>query len=274
MIRALRIAVVAAAVLAIGFYLWHGLTYQPSSPWEPEVVAWANGYTALPILAVVAVGMVFTFTSVFGGLVGGDVLSALTGGNTGEFRDALTGIGTVQAVGETGIQVNDQPMVRIDFSVEGVDGKVFPASARMVVPLTELSLLRPGVVLPVRYLPHRPGKVQLDLSGNSVEAQRVMNQSMIRKGFTTQAKLDIAARGIVAQAVVQSLAVPGEIRDGHSKVQIGLVVTRPDGSTFATRTEKFLPPVAVSNVQVGRIVQVHYLPGNEQEVVLAIPVNA
>ncbi|WP_067852597.1 hypothetical protein [Nocardia shimofusensis] len=273
MIRALRLAVVVAAALAIGVYLWHGLTYQPSSPWEPGVVAWANGYLALPILAVVAVSMVFAFTSL-PGLFGGDLLSALAGGNTGEFRDAHLGIGTVRSIGRTGVQVNDQPMVHIDFSVEGADGKVFPASARMVVPLTELSLLRPGVVLPVRYLPHRPGKVQVDMSGNSVAAQQVMNQSMLRKGFTTQAKLDIAARGIAAQAVVQSLSVPGEIRDGHSKVEIGLVVTRPDGSTFTTRTDKFLPPVAVANVQVGRIVQVHYLPGNEQEVVLAVPVNA
>ncbi|WP_040799829.1 hypothetical protein [Nocardia higoensis] len=274
MIRTLRVAVVTAAALAIGVYLWHGLTYQPGSPWEPGVLAWANGYLALPILAVVAVSTVFTFTSLAGGLFGGDLLAAFTGGNTGEFRDALVGIGTVKSVGETGVQVNDRPMVRIDFSVEGADGAVFPASARMVVPLTELSLLRPGVVLPVRYLPHRPGKVQVDLSGNSVAAQQVMNQSMLRKGFTTQAKLDIAARGIAAQAVVQSLDVPGEIRDGYTKVVLGLAVTRPDGSMFSTRAEKFLPPAGVANVQVGRIVQVHYLPGNETDVVLSVPVNA
>src|SRR5690606_33286200 len=240
MIRALRIAVLAVAAVAIGVYIRHGLTYQPSSPWEPGITAWANGYLALPILAFVAVSMVFTFTAMAGGLLGGDLLSAFSGGTSGEFRDALVGIGTVKAVGETGVQVNDRPMVRIDFSVEGVDGTVFPASARMVVPLTELALLRPGVVLPVRYLPN--GSVRVDLSGNSAAAQQAMNESMLRKGFTTPAKLDIAARGIAAQAVVRSLDVTGEIRDGFTEVVLGLAVTRPDGSIFHTRAAKFLPP--------------------------------
>ena len=97
---------------------------------------------------------------------------------------------------------------------------------------------------------------------------------MIRKGVTTQEKLDIAAKGVAAQAVVQSLSVPGEIRNGNSRLDLGLVVTRPDGSTFVTRVEKFLPPGSVSQVQVGRVVQVRYLPGNESEVVLALPANA
>lgn len=113
----------------------------------------------------------------------------------------------------------------------------------------------------------------MDLSGDTGAAQDAMNAAMIRKGFTTPAKLDIARRGVAAQAVVRSLSVPGEIRDGHSRLDLILVVTRPDGSTFETRTEKFLPPAAVSLVQVGRVVGVHYLPENEQEVVLSLPVN-
>lgn len=112
------------------------------------------------------------------------------------------------------------------------------------------------------------------MSGDAAEAQRAMNESMIRKGVTTPAELDIAARGVPAQAVVRSLSVPGEIRNGHSRLDLGLIVTRPDGSTFSTHAEKFLPPTMVGSVQVGRIVQVHYLPGNEQEVVLSLPVNA
>lgn len=62
----------------------------------------------------------------------------------------------------------------------------------------------------------------------------------IRRGLTSRGKLDIGARGIATQAVVQSLSVPGEIRDGYAKVVLGLAVTRPDGSTFSTHTEKFV----------------------------------
>ena len=267
MIRTLRTAALAGAALAIGWYLWHGLTYEPDSRYEPAELAWLNGFLALPIIALSLVVTVFAFT-------GSGIVTALTGRNTGEFRDAPLGLGTVRSFAHTGVTLNDQPQIRIEFSVEGAQGERFDATAKSVVPLTELALLAPGVVLPVRYRPDRPGVVELDLSGDSAAAQRVMNDSLIRKGFTTKAKVDIAARGIAAQAVVQSLTVPGEIREGYSKVAVGLVVTRPDGSTFDTVSEKFLPPTAIGNVQVGRIVTAHYLPENEKEIVLSIPVNA
>ncbi|MBH0778647.1 hypothetical protein [Nocardia bovistercoris] len=256
---------VAFAVFAFGFYLWTGLTYEDD--FFPDYMGWIGWQMALPIMALTIVPIVFAFT-------GDGILQALTGLNSGEFRGGQLGLGTVKSFRHTGVTLNDQPQVRIEFRVEAADGKVFDSTARMVVPLTELALLRPGVVLPVRYLPGRYDKVEVDQSGNGAEAQRVMNESMIRKGFTTAAKLDIAERGIRAQAVVQALTVPGEIRDGHSKIDLALVVTRPDGTTFGTRVQKFLPPTAVGHVQVGRIVQVHYLPENEMEVVLSLPVNA
>jgi hypothetical protein len=257
----------AFGVFSFGFYLWHGLTWSPASEYDDSVLAWVGPQMVLPIIALTVVPLVFAFT-------GEGILEAFTGGNSSTFRHGLVGIGTVKSFRQTGLSVNDQPQVRIEFSVEGFDGKIFDSAAKMIVPLTELALLQPGVVLPVRYLPGRTDKVEVDRSGDMSAAQQAMNESMIRKGFTTKGKLDIAARGSTAQAVVQSLSVPGEIRDGHSKIELGLVVTRPDGTTFVTRVEKFLPPASVAQVQVGRILQVHYLPENEQEVVIALQVNA
>ena len=262
----LRAAAVAFGILAIGYYLFYGLTYTPDE-FTGAMLGWVGPQMALPIIALTIVPIVFAFT-------GDGILEAFTGRNSSEFRDAAVGIGTITSFRQTGVSVNDQPQVKIAFRVEGADGKVFDSHAKMIVPLTELALLQPGVVLPVRYLPGRTDKVEVDRSGDMSAAQRAMNESMIRKGFTTKAKLDIAERGITAQAVVQSLAVPGEIRNGYSKIELGLVVTRPDGTTFTTSVDKFLPPASVAQVQVGRIIQVHYLPEHEQEVVIALQVNA
>ncbi|MFD6155260.1 hypothetical protein ACFWF7_13525 [Nocardia sp. NPDC060256] len=267
MMKTLRWITAALAALAIGYYIFHGLTYVSPNEFEPAEMAWVGWQMALPITAITLVPIVFAFT-------GEGIVTAFTGRNSAEFRDAPVGLGTIKSFGQTGLAVNDQPQVRIEFSVEGVDGKNFTATAKMIVPLTELALLQPGVVLPVRYLPGRTDKVEVDRSGDTTIAQRAMNESMIRKGITTRHKLDIAERGIATQAVVQSLSVPGEIRDGHSKIELGLAVTRPDGSTFSTRVEKFLAPSRVGQVQVGRILRVHYLPANEQEVVIALAVNA
>jgi hypothetical protein len=270
-----RSLAVAFFVLSVGYYLWHGFTYVPSGEFDDGVFAWVGPQMALPIIALTVTPFVFAFTGtgVMQALSGAGVMQALSGNNSSAFREGLMGIGTIKSFGQTGLSVNDQPQVRIEFSVEGVDGKIFDSTAKMIVPLTELALLQPGVVLPVRYLPDRTDKVEVDRSGDMSAAQQAMNESMIRKGITTKGKLDIAARGVTAQAVVQSLSVTGEIRSGHSKIELGLVVTRPDGTTFATRVEKFLPPASVGHVQIGRILKVHYLPENEQEVVIALQVN-
>lgn len=222
------------------------------------------------VLLVIAGCVIPIATAVFA-FSRADVLGALTGRNSAAFRDALVGVGTVTGVRQTGMTVNDQPQVRIDFSVEGADGRTFASHAKMIVPLTELALLQPGVVLPVRYRPDRTDKVEVDRSGDRAAAQAAYNESMIRKGVTTKAKLDIAQRGVAAKAVVQALNVAGEIRDGNSKIALDLTVTRPDGSTFPTRVEKYVPPRGVQYVQIGRVVDVRYLPADERDVVLVIP---
>ncbi|WP_067541218.1 hypothetical protein [Nocardia crassostreae] len=256
----IRAAALAFLAFSIGYYLVHSLL-------SDDPFAWAGWPLALPIIAITLAPFAFAFT-------GDGILSALTGANSSEFRNAPIGLGTVESFRHTGVTLNDQPQVRIEFRVEGSDGKSFPAHAKMIVPLTELALLRPGVVLPVRYLPGRTDRVEFDLSGDTTAAQQAMNAAMLRKGFTTPAKLDIAARGIPAQAVVRSLSVPGEIRDGHTRLDLTLLVTRPDGTAFEAHTEKFLPPAGVSQVQIGRVIKVRYLPENEREVVLVLNANA
>lgn len=160
-----------------------------------------------PILATTLLIMVFAFT-------GDSVMAALTGTNSAAFRNGSVGIGTVRAVRQTGMTLNDQPEVRIDLGVEDADGKTFESHAKMIVPLTELALLRPGVVLPVRYVPGRTDKVEIDRSGDTAAVTEAWNHTMIRQGVTSVDKLDIAARGVAAQAVVQSLSVPGRFATG------------------------------------------------------------
>ncbi|NUP35230.1 MAG: hypothetical protein HOU01_26515 [Streptomycetaceae bacterium] len=223
-------------------------------------------FVILPIaLTVVVLAFVFTREG---------ILQAFTGANSAEFRDGLVGIGTVTALEQTGVTVNDQPQLRIALSVEGVDGVTFESRAKMIVPLAELAMLRPGLVVPVRYVPGRTDKVEIDRSDDMAAAQHAMDEIMVRKGLTTRTKLDIGARGIKTQAVVQALAVTGDIRHGHAKAELELVVTRPDGTTFPAPVTTYLPPRSTGAVQVGRVVEARYLPGDEHEVVIALPVNS
>ncbi|MQY27188.1 hypothetical protein [Nocardia aurantia] len=258
---AIRAGAAAFFAAAVGWYLWHGLTYR-SDALTGDVFGWVGWQLALPIAAVSVLPVAFVLTS---GLV--------TGGNSPRFRDGQLGIGTVESFAQTGLYINDQPQLRIELQVEGAGGEVFRSHAKMIVPLAELALLRPGVVLPVRYLPDRTDRVEIDRSGDRSAVQRAVNETMIRKGLTTRAALDVAERGVAAQAVVQTLSVPGETREDSTAVDLGLLITRPDGSTFTAAVRKFVPQRNIGQVQVGRIVQVRYLAADEREVVLALPVN-
>ena len=45
------------------------------------------------------------------------------------------------------------------------------------------------------------------------------------------------------------------------------------GTSFETTTDKVVPANLVGHLQVGRVLSVHYLPGDEHEVALGLPAN-
>ncbi|MFC3960931.1 hypothetical protein [Nocardia jiangsuensis] len=153
------------------------------------------------------------------------------------------GRATVRAVRHTGVGVRGRPQLRLALAVEA-GGRRFDADTLLVVPLSEMSLLRPGVVLPVH------------CTGREVRIDR-----------------DRTETGVAAEAVVRWFAVPGEVRAGRPLVLLGLLVIRPDGSAFHTRTEQYLPAAALGEVGVGCAVRVHYLPSAEREVVVSLLVS-
>jgi hypothetical protein len=219
------------------------------------------------MVLLVVTSIAFTLLSFVG------VRSALSGQNSRAFRDAAIGIGTIQGVSQTGTYINEQPQVKIDLSVETADGKTFQSHAKLVVPLTDLAAVRPGVVIPVRYLPDRLDRVELDLSDDMAAAQEAYTQSMIRKGLTTPEMVAVARNGVRAQGVVRNMTVPGDVRHGWTRVVLDVAVTRPDGTMFTTETTKFIGPNEIGNIQVGKVLDVRYMPDNESVIAFSRPVN-
>ncbi|MGW7293220.1 hypothetical protein ACWGIB_12660 [Streptomyces xiamenensis] len=268
-----RVLLALAALGAIGYYLWYGLTGQGDTDLYPS--AWVGPHLALPIVG----GIVLS--SLGAGALARRVLGTHgAGGNSAKMRkEGLLGVGTVLSARPTGVEINGRPVLRVALSVLGARDETFEAYAKVTLgPMDGTQLVRPGAMLPVRYLPgHRPGevvRVEIDFSGDTAQAQAAINRAMVKRGVTTERRLDIAARGVAAQAVVRALEVTGTVRDGMAELALELVVTNPgDGSTFPATVRRFLPADAVPRVQVGRMVKVHYLPGAEDEVVLAFSLH-
>jgi len=245
----------------LGWYVWLGLTTPSgetfSGPWEDNIPI---------VIVVMTVGWpLLSVVGLFGSL--------RLRGNSAAMRSAELGIGTITGVRRTGLTVNDQPQLAISLTVRTKFGQTFDSVAKQLVDLTELSILVPGAVLPVRYRPDHPEEVEIDHSGDQTAIQEVHNQVLIRAGLSTPRSIDIAARGTRAEAVVSAVRPTGQIVHGNPQLALTLLVNRPDGTNYETTVEKVIAANLIGHLQVGRVVTAFYLPGDEREVALQLPVN-
>jgi hypothetical protein len=191
-----------------------------------------------------------------------------------KFLGAPIGIGTVVSARRTGLTVNDQPQLEILFDVDTADGQTFRGVARQLVDVTDLAMVEPGSTLAVRYRPgSRDDKVAVATDASQEEIQRAFNLVQLAKGHLDAQGLRIAEHGVDAKAVVLEMRPTGEIRDDRSVLDLTMRVTRPDGTGFEVATQKAVPPTLVPRVQPGSVVMVKYLPGDEETVALALPMQ-
>ncbi|MEV8437608.1 hypothetical protein AB0425_09580 [Actinosynnema sp. NPDC051121] len=224
-----------------------------------DVFAWLNGWLVGPIMLLFVVPTLFSLDKVFGG-----GLAALTGGVPKEFRGAPIGMGTVVGVARTGLSVNDQPQLDIRLEVDTADGRTFPATARQVVDITDLSAVQPGAILPVRYL--SDGRAVLATDAPPHELQAALDRVHVAKGYLTPHQLRITEEGVDTSALVLDMTPTGQASDGRTALRLTLRVTRPDGTTFDVTQDKKLPPTSIPQVQRGMVVRAMYLPEDESDV--------
>lgn len=259
----LRLVFVIEVLVGLGLlggYLWLGV----SAPADAFLSPWQT-YMGMAIA-----GVVLLVTS-FVPLMIASALSGLGGGK--EMANAPIAVGTVTDRRRTGLSVNDIPQIAITLDVETPEGHRFTAVAKELLDPAEVGRLEPGTTLAVRYRPDRPGVVALDRGGDPAAAQAAFNAVMLRAGLTTPRALEIAAHGIAAQGVITDVRPTGNLVDGNPEMDVEVAVTRPDGGVFHTRTIKRMPARLSTSLQTGRVVTVHYLPGNEDEITLQTPAN-
>lgn len=256
MLKTIKWIAVAACAAGTAMWAYNGITAEGDA-----ISGWLNGWMVAPILLFCLVPTLFTIDRAFGDAdIFGDHTSPPK-----EFAGAAIGMGTVVETQRTGLSINDQPQLEIAFDVETTTGHSFRGFAKQIVDLTELSVVQPGAILPVRYLPDST-KVTLATDASQAELQSVLNRVQLAKGDITPNQLRIAEQGVEGQAVVLAMTPTGEIRGTRSVISVTLRVTRPDGSTFDLTQEKPVHPRTVPEIQPGAIVRVKYLPQDESEV--------
>ncbi|MEV0697071.1 hypothetical protein AB0I53_04005 [Saccharopolyspora sp. NPDC050389] len=230
-------------------YIKAGLTATAAG--DDVVFAWLNVWMAGPILLLFVVPMLFSNAP-----VGGDR----------KFRGAPIGRATVESVRRTGLTVNDRPQLELRVLVDTADGVSFSSTTRLIADLTELATLKPGLMLPVRYLPGEPARgVAVVRDAPPHEVQATLDAIQLAKGEITPLQHEIGTRGIDAQAVVMSMTPTGEIRGDKSVLDLTVRITRPDGGTFDIQQNRPVLPQVVDQMQPGKILRVRYLPADETD---------
>jgi hypothetical protein len=218
--------------------------------------------------------VVFVLLGVFFGtatllLIGSTILSAFSG-HSKKLKHGPLVFGTIVSVNRTGMLVNHQPQVDITVQFSIIDGQPLTGSDRRVVPLTELAQIQPGAMVPLRYNPEKPAEIMIDTQTDQATLQEGYNQWRVRQGLATQESMDIAKQGVRAHGVILAMQPTGRIVQGHAEIRFEIKVTRPNGSMFEAECTKVWESQHVPKVQPGCVVDIYYMPYNEQKVTMGV----
>ncbi len=208
----------------------------------------------------------------------------------------LAGTATVTGLTQTGMQLNDQPQVKIDLLVSIPGREPYAASRKEFVPLILLGRLGSGVPLPVKVDPADPQDVIIDWAVGALPAvvmpggatgetetlaqvQAALTESGLpaaaafatpeQGGYSVdQLRAIVRATGIDGTATIDKLADTGETVGDERlfTMEVTLHVPgQPDKALPASAA--MVPLAAATKVAVGRTVPVKVAPDNPNLVV-------
>jgi len=110
------------------------------------------------------------------------------------------------------------------------------------------------------------------LDADATDVQQAQTLYGLATGTTTQQAVNVTndPNHVDAQGVIISSRPTGTMVDGKTEMELHIMVTRPDGTQYEAAITKNVPQVALPQLVAGSIVQVSYLPTDEQYLVLSI----
>jgi hypothetical protein len=164
---------------------------------------------------------------------------------TGGMKDGVPTTAVITGMGQTGMEINNQPQLTFELLVSSpAGGAPYAASVRQTVPNMALGMLRPGATVGVVVSPKDPSKVKLDLQGTA----------------------NMGAAAAAGQFGVMGAPAPAPSIPGVPGMGLPQVQVRSNDELVATGE-----PVAVTVVSVQETGQLH---GADPIVMLQLQVHA
>ncbi|MDR2209053.1 MAG: hypothetical protein LBE22_08805 [Azoarcus sp.] len=177
--------------------------------------------------------------------------------------------GTLVSMNPTGAQMEGKPLIELILRFNTVEGQQVIASHCR--PASD-EQIHPETIFPLRYNPEDPEQIVTgfrDGDQDKATLHRALQEYMISNGRITQEEADMMDRGVAATGVILSAKPTGNIVNGHEEMALHVKVTRPDdGGTYDATTKKPIRQSALAFIQPGSVVDVHYMPENEENIVV------
>ena len=108
------------------------------------------------VVALIATSICFACASMIDSFTGEDVAR--------EIREkGLPAKGTVLKIWETGVRVNDNPVVGFLLEIRAEEMAPYEAETKALISILWIPQIQPGAVLPVKYDPEDPSRIALDI---------------------------------------------------------------------------------------------------------------
>jgi len=115
-----------------------------------------NRRNAALLLALITISFCFACTSIIDSFTGNDIAR--------EIREkGLPAKGTVLKIWETGVRVNDNPVVGFLLEIHAEGMPPYKAETKALISILSIPQIQPGAILPVKYDPEDPNRIALDI---------------------------------------------------------------------------------------------------------------
>lgn len=174
-------------------------------------------------------------------------------------------VGTLTRLERTGRSVGGVVVYRLHLDVQTLDGRHFRGVVRRAVPDVHLPRLQPDTLLTVVHDPTGPAALAFPAQARAVEMHRVLTQVRIRMGLTDPWAPRVSERGMRTQGVVMSRVATGQMRHGHTELDVSIGFTRHDRQMVQRRRKLWVSPADRGRFEPGARVTVEYLPDDDTQ---------
>jgi hypothetical protein len=199
--------------------------------------------------------LVLTFMAVIGAGIAATLLLSRPAASAATAVAPHVGIGTVQKITDVVI-VDVESVTGLRFTGRLPDDAVAAA-------------LYPGAVLLVAFDP--AAREHLSLPDDMLAVRAAFDQMLVDKGLVTGHQLELIRHGTRSRGVVTGMRATGEIREDYRKVELDVMVGRPDGGQFAVHETALIPASSLAKVSPGSVIDAYYRPGDESEIAVSVP---